>query len=261
MAKRYQILLSIVVVIGVFGIYLTSRPASLGYPAMVADPSLYSDSRLPNFTVAIDVATKKSTFFGFLLPLINAENHRILSIRLQLESLAALDGLSDPQQQWLSEVARYYRVIEPSEDYKQLISALLQRVDSVPPSLALAQSANESGWGGSRFAQKGNNLFGQWCFSEGCGMVPAGRIKGALHEVAVFENPGKSVESYIHNLNSNTAYEEFRKIRESQRAQQLTVSGAALAEGLLKYSARGVEYIKELRAMIVTNKLGQYDKL
>ena len=34
-------------------------------------------------------------------------------------------------------------------------------MDIIPPSLALAQSAEESGWGTSRFAQEGNALFGQ----------------------------------------------------------------------------------------------------
>lgn len=35
-------------------------------------------------------------------------------------------------------------------------------MDILPPSLALAQAAEESGWGTSRFAREGNALFGQW---------------------------------------------------------------------------------------------------
>ena len=38
---------------------------------------------------------------------------------------------------------------------------LLRRVDVIPPSLVLAQGAIESGWGTSRFARQGNNLYGQ----------------------------------------------------------------------------------------------------
>ena len=77
--------------------------------------------------------------------------------------------------------------------------------------------------------------------------------------MAVFDNPGKSVESYIHNLNSNAAYQEFRKERKQQREQNRLLSGSVLAGGLLMYSARGSEYVDELRAMIKTNGLSQYD--
>jgi len=35
----------------------------------------------------------------------------------------------------------------------------------------MAQAANESAWGLSRFAQKGNNLFGKRCVKKGCGIV------------------------------------------------------------------------------------------
>ena len=51
------------------------------------------------------------------------------------------------------------------------LDKLKRRVDIVPPSLALAQAAEESGWGTSRFAIKGNSLFGQWDFS-GKGIKP-----------------------------------------------------------------------------------------
>jgi Bax protein len=260
MSKRYQILLSAMAIVGVIGIYLLIRLASPGYPEIIAAPSLYDDSPLPEFAAVTDVATKKANFFSFLLPLVETENNRILLIRQELQLLRSLSSLERSQQQWLDRVTQHYRITKVSGDHQQLLAVLLQRVDIVPPSLALAQSANESAWGRSRFAQQGNNLFGQWCFTKGCGIVPGSRTEGALHEVAVFESPGKSVEGYIHNLNSNMAYEDFRRIREVQRAQQSFVSGEVLAEGLLKYSARGVDYIKELRAMIAINKLEQYDK-
>ena len=69
---------------------------------------------------------------------------------------------------------------------------LLNRVDVIPPSLALAQGANESAWGTSRFSKEGNNYFGQWCFKLGCGLVPRQRDSGAQHEVAKFDSPRQS---------------------------------------------------------------------
>ncbi len=48
---------------------------------------------------------------------------------------------------------------------------LLDRVDIIPPSLALGQAAYESGYATSRFAVEGNALFGQWTYN-GKGMKP-----------------------------------------------------------------------------------------
>ena len=129
----------------------------------------------------------------------------------------------------------------------------------MPPSLALAQSANESAWGTSRFAKQGNNFYGQWCYREGCGIVPKQRNHSAKHEVAKFKNVQLSTNAYIHNINSHNAYSNLRTLRATQRKAGKVISGQALAVGLQKYSERGSEYVKEIQAMIRFNKLGQYD--
>jgi Bax protein len=119
----------------------------------------------------------------------------------------------------------------------------------------LAQAANESAWGRSRFATEGNNLFGQWCFSQGCGLIPNGRPEGATYEVAVFDTPLDSIRSYMMNLNSFHAYDELRKIRKERRDQGQMITGKALAEGLINYSTRREEYVKEIQLMIEHNNL------
>jgi Bax protein len=138
---------------------------------------------------------------------------------------------------------------------------LLRRADIVPASLAIAQAANESAWGTSRFAKLGNNFFGQWCFSKGCGIVPKSRDTNKNHEVADFRSPADSVESYMLNLNTHDAYKPLRKIRQSLREEDKAVTGVALSYGLGKYSERGDEYGKEIREMISFNKLAVLDKL
>ncbi|AWT59272.1 MAG: hypothetical protein DF168_00453 [Candidatus Moanabacter tarae] len=65
---------------------------------------------------------------------------------------------------------------------------LLTRVDIIPPSLTLAQAANESGSGVSRFAVIGNNLFGFWCHAPGCGIISDNRDVGATHEVKKYKD-------------------------------------------------------------------------
>jgi len=159
----------------------------------------------------------------------------------------------------LQELLIKYRVNTDDEDEQKEL--LLLRVNTIPPSLVLAQAANESAWGTSRFAQEGNNLFGQWCFREGCGLVPEARGGSSRHEVRAFESPLESVESYMRNLNSHPRYRELRELREQQIEQQGYASGEILTEGLDGYSTRGQEYIDEIRNMIEHNKLNRFDQL
>jgi len=120
--------------------------------------------------------------------------------------------------------------------------------------IVLAQSANESAWGQSRFAKEGNNFFGQWCYQKGCGIIPANRDKGSIHEVAKFSSVNKSVRSYIKNINTTRAYYPLRKIRRLNKTAGKKPDAIAQAGGLIKYSQRREKYVKEIRAMIRANK-------
>ena len=57
------------------------------------------------------------------------------------------------------------------------------------------------------------------------------------------------------NLNTFSAYEELREKRQQLIASGKRVTGKALAEGLLNYSTRREEYVKEIQAMIRQNNL------
>ena len=144
----------------------------------------FDDITLPDFGSYSQVSEKKSAFFSFMLPLVEQENRRIAAQREKLADLEQqASDLNDEQLQWLSDLVKKYRIDAGQRDNEQLFEELLLRVDQVPPSLALAQSATESGWGTSRFAVKGNNLFGQWCFSQGCGLVPSSRADDAISAI------------------------------------------------------------------------------
>ncbi|ARN76504.1 hypothetical protein BST96_19050 [Oceanicoccus sagamiensis] len=238
------------------GISKTTLPDVAPKTALIGEPEL------PDFTQYTQVKEKKSAFFAFMLPLVEQENQRIAALRVALMGLKAeANQLTGSEEDWLQELAGFYRIKDAAAANEKLISDLLLKVDTIPPSLALSQSANESAWGTSRFAVKGNNLFGQWCFKKGCGIVPSGRDNGANHEVAKFSSPRQSVQSYIHNLNTNAAYIPLRALRATNRKEAKPVTGQLLAQGLLKYSSRGEAYVDELQQMIRINKLGQYDTL
>ncbi len=220
---------------------------------------------LPDFAAISDVREKKQAFFRYLEPMIEAHNTRVRMSRRQLEAWraqrAAGDRLGDEVRAVLAVLGERYRVDVPAQGPipMERLDALLACVDVIPPSLVLAQAATESAWGTSRFAREANNLFGEWCFTAGCGLVPNRRSQGATHEVERFATVSASIDSYFHNLNSHPAYAELRAIRARARQAASTISGADLAAGLTLYSERGEDYVDELRLIIRVNDLGRFD--
>ena len=209
---------------------------------------------------AIPVSEKKANFWALMEPLIEQTNSEVLAERETVKTLQLdASALNASQQATLAKLNKKYRVSSDLSAAEQ-IQQLLIKVDTVPASLVLAQAANESAWGQSRFATEGNNYFGQWCFSKGCGLVPKSRNAGASHEVAKFDSPLDSVRSYIRNLNSHPTYEKLRQLRSASLQKGELPSGELLAEGLIGYSERGEEYIKEIQSMIRFNKLSRFDQ-
>ncbi len=218
----------------------------------------WASAALPDFTRFRDATEKKAAFFSFLYPRTVLANSRILLQRRYLGRLSGKSSLTPAETLWLEAQARGFG-IDGQYDSQQLAQQLLSRLDIIPPSLVLAQAANESAWGTSRFATDGNNLFGQWCFTRGCGLVPLNRSQNAVHEVRVFSSPYQSVQSYIHNLNTHSAYQLLRTIRQQQRQGDRPLSGLELARGLQSYSSRGANYVQEIQTIIHHNNLVYYD--
>ena len=216
-------------------------------------------SDIPDFASMLNVQEKKASFFAFMKNMVDEENQQLSELRQQLLSYKDKSTLDESQQQWVSSLARRYKVDERKTELDDIFDELLIKVDGIPVSLALVQAANESAWGTSRFALDANNFFGQWCFSQGCGLVPERRPEGASYEVRKFDSPAHSVRSYMHNLNSSHHYEGMREMRMKRREAGEPVTGPVLAQGLYAYSIRGVEYVDELVQMIMGNDLLRYD--
>jgi len=212
----------------------------------------------PVIAPARDLTERKRSFFGFLRPIIESENAVIMKKREKL--LALKDrfemrrSLSGKEQSWLVQLEDEYGVERGDPADNKFWRILIMRVDTIPVELALAQAANESAWGTSRFAREGNNYFGQWCHTAGCGIVPARRAVGARHEVRRFSSAAASVHSYLHNLNTSRAYAELRRIRYRMRRENVEADAIELARGLGRYSERGEAYIRSLQGMIRKNR-------
>lgn len=220
------------------------------------------NERVPDFSAYQDVRQKKRVFFEFMLPRIREANARIRKQRARLITLTTkLEAglvLQRGELQYLSQLLKRYRMKASHEVDTQLMHQLLERVDIVPASLVLAQSANESGWGTSRFAIEANNYFGLWCFRSGCGLKPSSRDEGMAHEVASYNSVQQGIIAYMHNINTHKAYRELRMIRSEQRLLQNHFMGLQLTDGLHRYSERGEDYVREIKQMIRINKLHEY---
>lgn len=212
---------------------------------------------LPDFASIENATERKQEFLRFLRPVIEHENARILERRKRLlkllENLEAGDEVAAHERVWLQEQAERYRV--EADDNLARARQLRRKIDIVPLSLALAQAALESGWGTSRFAHEGNNLFGQWCFESGCGIVPDRRPDHAHYEVEAFDTVGDSVRSYLRNLNSHPAYRPVRRIRAEARSAGRQPTGMEMAAGLINYAAIGETYVEHVRTVIRSNNL------
>ena len=125
------------------------------------------------------VQLKKETFIKIILPLVVAENQKIINDRKKLKGLSSKKMTSDKEKSWLRQKFKEYKVKNGSMD------ELTKRMDIIPVSVAIAQAAKESGWGTSRFALEGNAIFGQWTWN-GRGIAPLYRSKEESHKILRF---------------------------------------------------------------------------
>jgi len=227
--------------------------------AVAMEPEVF-DTAIKSATESSD---KKQAFIASLLPHIKRENKRLTRLKNKIASIFdKLDRnmtLDSSERQQIAKLRMKYRVKGDLLKDTSSRDELLRKIDIIPLSLALAQAANESAWGQSRFAREANNLFGIWTYDEDKGLKPLKREEGKTHLVRIFDDIGESVRYYMNTLNSHPAYVEMRKIRQRLRVSGEGIDGHELAAGLEKYSARGEEYIDLIQSMIRQNEWARLD--
>ncbi len=198
------------------------------------------------------VKLKKETFIKIVLPLIVAENEKILDDRNKLGQILSRRNTTDEEKQWLRQKFLEYKVKRGN------IDKLKNRMDIIPVSIALAQAAKESGWGTSRFALEGNAIFGQWTW-DGQGIAPLYRDKKKNHKILRFPILRASVKAYKKNLNTHKSYKKFRDRRRELRDKNKRISGLELTKTLDNYAETGSEYTKILTQIIIQNRLVDFE--
>jgi len=202
---------------------------------------------------------KKAAFVNTLLPKIQKAQKQIISDRIFIERFFkkylftySLKARYDMKR--LIKLSKKYRV---KHMYNE--AEYLQKIDLIPISLVLAQSAVESAWGDSRFAKEGNNLFGEWTWGKK-GIIPEGRDENATHKLRIFDSLDASIARYMLNLNRHRSYKDFRSLRASKRNVQQNFSGLDAATKMTNYSQMREVYNRLLINVIKGNGFIAYDE-
>jgi Bax protein len=222
-------------------------------------------SRFPRDLPSLDASSQKKAFLHVLLPAamialaeVEAERAafeeilakfaqppRRLNFDKEADDYSRLAGLTQNDIYFLQNLCRKYRAYG--------VAALRRRINPVPVSLIMAQGALESSWGGSRFSLERNNLFGVLSWNKELAESD-GIEDGKAYSGVAYASLIDSVRSYILMLNRVPAYNKLRQIREE------TMDSLALANGLLRYSNRGSDYVADVAQLIKSNDLQIYDQ-
>jgi len=200
-----------------------------------------------------DTKQKRDLFIKIILPLILDENKKITEDRKKLFKILGKNFNTAGERVWLKRRFKEYKIAD------QDLAQLKMRMDIIPVSIALAQAANESGWGTSRFALEGNALFGQWTWSKK-GLSPKNKDPNQSHKILQFQILKASVKAYKNNLNTHNAYKEFREVRAQLRQEDKQITGLDLTKYLKNYASIGEKYVKILEDIITNNSLTDFDK-
>lgn len=210
-------------------------------------PRVFVGTLPPDIGQIRTVDEKRNLFIRTMLPHILAVNERIAAERRFIVELRrridSAEELSAADTAWLDAVARRYKV-KPRD-----LAGLMERVDVVPPSLAIAQTIVETGWGASAPARRNNAMFGV-----------LGGDGTSTANLANYESVYDSVAAYAMNLNTYPAYADFRRQRAALRSGEKTIEGHALAATMLRYSELGADYTRHIQGVIQRENLAVFDE-
>jgi len=155
-------------------------------------------------------------------------------------------GLHEPAFEYQNDV-QFVEAVKKCVDW---VNFETPRFERVPTEMIVAMAALESGWGTSRFAIEGNNLFGIRTYDKDVPhMLLEGRTKWKGWGVRKFKTKCQGVKFFVELLNNHYAYEEFRKLRDRKVAFNQTLDPIELVDTLKAYSAT-VDYSERVLYII-----------
>lgn len=187
---------------------------------------------------------KKQVFIETLIPVIDKIKSAINKEREYVESLLEKENLEEKEKEYLEEMYSKYNVKTSK------IDDLLNKMIIPPTSFILAQASLESGWGRSKVAIEGNNLFGMRSTLKD----PVRAVKvGAKDFYKKYESLEDSVEDYIMTLSRHKSYVHLRGGINSGK------DSIELVKLLGNYSEVKNVYEQRLTQIIKKNELQKHD--
>ena len=214
--------------------------------------------RVPADLGTKDGSERKALFITALLPVMLEVNQRVLAEREQL--LFLRDKMRFGPACHVADRAHLARATSPTATTTPVdkIDELVRRVDIVPPSMAIAQSGVESGWGTSFAARTGNALFGQ---IQPAGATRRRAVEAGCRHAAAFHQCRRGDRRLCHQPQHPSRLCRLpRRARAALRERGETLTAIDLIGSLLRYSELGQEYVRFVRQIMRENELTDFDK-
>ncbi|MDO4690842.1 MAG: glucosaminidase domain-containing protein [Fusobacterium sp.] len=187
---------------------------------------------------------KKQIFIEVLIPIIDKIKAEINKERNYIEMLLEKENLDETEKKYLEDMYSKYNVKSSK------IDDLLNKMIIPPTSFILAQASLESGWGRSKVAVEGNNLFGMRSTLKD----PVRAVKvGTKDFYKRYDNIEASVKDYIMTLSRHKSYVSLRGGINSGK------NSIELVKLLGNYSEVKNIYEQRLTQIIKKNDLQRHD--
>ena len=188
--------------------------------------------------------SKKQIFIDTLIPTIEKVRNKVDEDKKYVKSLIEKEILTEEENLYLEDMFTKYKVKSKSKE------ELVHKMVVPPTSFILGQASLESGWGSSKLAREGNNLF-----------AVRSNIKDPVINVYLgpnqyykrYESLEESLMDYVMTLSRHSSYSSLRKA--INNGEQTMV----LVKHLGNYSEMKNIYERRLTQIITKNNLVRYD--
>ncbi|MGN0919172.1 MAG: hypothetical protein ACI4OR_00190 [Alphaproteobacteria bacterium] len=183
----------------------------------------------------------KELYSKVITALILRENEQILNERILF---LLLKDKADKGQAWTSQEQAYFDYLVDKYDAIVLktvptkINDLFLKIDEIPPSLAIAQTALDTDFGKQNMASP----FGQ-----------QGWLDNQTYAPIQYENLSDAVKAYVIEMNATPNYDDWRRIRNKHTHQQTPKGASYMAGGLRTYRPEDTAYIEKIRILMKDN--------
>lgn len=227
-----------------------------------ADTSGISAIRLATLSDAQHLNADQRAFLDALQPLVQREDFEIEAKRHRLQQIAARylvkTSIGEDDFNWVKDLAEEYELEPQSRSDHHFFDDLLARVDVVPASLVLAHVAVASGWPGPGDTVDTVSFHTRICHQQFCvNRSQTSAMAGGAD--SSFFGTEIAISDYMHQLNTDPAYTEFRRQRADLRARGVEPGGPTLAPSLTGRSSVGNLQVEDLELMISANHLEDKD--